>query len=90
MLLNDVVLGKGIKLTTNNESLTQVRRCLSPGTLLHSEPQQPPSGYDSVIGEPGGNLNYDECIGTRKQLAVLVAYADAYTVYKVSGHRCAH
>jgi len=23
---------------------------------------QPPAGYDAVIGEPGGNLNYDECI----------------------------
>ncbi|EKM52581.1 uncharacterized protein PHACADRAFT_211824 [Phanerochaete carnosa HHB-10118-sp] len=22
----------------------------------------PPQGYDSVIGEPGGDLNYDECI----------------------------
>lgn len=22
----------------------------------------PPAGYDSVIGEPGGNLNYDELI----------------------------
>ncbi|KAI0292719.1 hypothetical protein BC826DRAFT_894634, partial [Russula brevipes] len=45
MLLNDVVMGKSIKLVTNNESLTQ-----------------PPAGYDAVIGEPGGDLNYDECI----------------------------
>jgi len=45
MLLNDVVMGKTIKLTTNNTSLTQ-----------------PPAGYDAVVGEPGGDLNYDECI----------------------------
>jgi len=24
--------------------------------------KQPPPGYDAVIGEPGGDLNYDECI----------------------------
>lgn len=24
---------------------------------------QPPNGYDSVVGEPGGDLNYDESIG---------------------------
>lgn len=36
MLLNDVVMGKGIKLTTNNESLTQVRRCLSPSTAFRT------------------------------------------------------
>jgi len=45
ILLNDVVMGKTVKLTTTNQSLTQ-----------------PPTGYDAVIGEPGGDLNYDECI----------------------------
>jgi len=45
MLLNDVVMGNTIKLTTSNASLTK-----------------PPAGYDSVIGEPGGDLNYDESI----------------------------
>lgn len=45
MLLNEVVMGKTIKLTTNHENLTE-----------------PPSGYDSVIGEPGNDLNYDESI----------------------------
>jgi len=45
MLLNDVVMGKTIKLTTNATSLTQ-----------------PPEGFDAVIGEPGDDLNYDECI----------------------------
>jgi len=45
MLLNDVVMGKVIKLTTNTPTLTQ-----------------PPAGHDAVIGEPGGDLNYDECI----------------------------
>ncbi|KAI0056239.1 ADP-ribosylation [Artomyces pyxidatus] len=45
MLLNNVVLGKTVKLTTSDTSLTQ-----------------PPRGYDSVIGEPGGDLNYDESI----------------------------
>ena len=24
---------------------------------------QPPRGFDAVIGEPGGDLNYDECVG---------------------------
>jgi len=45
MLLNDVVMGKSIKLTQTNTTLTE-----------------PPMGYDAVIGEPGGDLNYDECI----------------------------
>jgi len=45
MLLNDVVMGKTVKLTTTDESLTK-----------------PPGGHDSVIGEPGGDLNYDESI----------------------------
>ncbi|KAI0277036.1 hypothetical protein BGY98DRAFT_655667 [Russula aff. rugulosa BPL654] len=45
MLLNDVVMGKAIKLRTTDESL-----------------MEPPPGYDAVIGEPGGDLNYDECI----------------------------
>lgn len=25
--------------------------------------RQPPTGYDSIIGEPGGDLNYDEAVG---------------------------
>ncbi|KAH9967417.1 hypothetical protein BC827DRAFT_590408 [Russula dissimulans] len=45
MLLNDVVMGKAIKLTRTDTSLTK-----------------PPQGYDSVIGEPGGDLNYDEAV----------------------------
>jgi len=45
MLLNDVVMGKAIKLTWTDTSLTE-----------------PPQGYDSVIGEPGGGLNYDEAV----------------------------
>ncbi|KZT66593.1 hypothetical protein DAEQUDRAFT_674722, partial [Daedalea quercina L-15889] len=24
---------------------------------------EPPAGYDSVVGEPGGDLNYDEAVG---------------------------
>jgi len=60
MLLNDVVMGKTIKLVTNNESLTQ-----------------PPAGYDAVIGEPGGDLKYDECIVYRNdaiRASFLVVY----------------
>jgi len=45
MLLNTVVMGRTIKLTTNNEDLVK-----------------PPAGYDAVVGEPGGDLNYDESI----------------------------
>ncbi|KAI0317115.1 ADP-ribosylation [Amylostereum chailletii] len=45
LLLNDVVLGKTVKLTTGNPTLTE-----------------PPQDCDSVIGEPGGDLNYDESI----------------------------
>ncbi|TFY50765.1 hypothetical protein EVJ58_g10898 [Rhodofomes roseus] len=45
MLLNDVVMGKVIKMTTDNPTLTA-----------------PPAGYDSVVGEPGRSLNYDEAI----------------------------
>jgi hypothetical protein len=61
-------MGKTIKLTTNDTSLTKVRCTNSANCyhVLHSEFRQPPAGYDAVIGEPGGDLNYDECIGTRK------------------------
>ncbi|GBE87736.1 hypothetical protein SCP_1104130 [Sparassis crispa] len=45
VLLNEVIMGEGIKLHTGDETLTE-----------------PPPGYDSVIGEPGGDLNYDESI----------------------------
>jgi len=45
MLLNDVVMGRAVKLTWTDTSLTQ-----------------PPQGYDAVIGEPGGDLNYDESV----------------------------
>ncbi|KZT64779.1 hypothetical protein DAEQUDRAFT_759736 [Daedalea quercina L-15889] len=45
MLLSDVVMGKAIKLTTDNVSLREA-----------------PAGYDSVVGEPGGSLKYDEAI----------------------------
>lgn len=66
MLLNDVVMGKTIKLTTTDENLTEVRTAsefveMFPG--LYLEPTQPPAGYDSVVGEPGGDLNYDEAVG---------------------------
>jgi len=45
MLLNDVVMGRVIKLTRTNTSL-----------------RRPPPGFDAVIGEPGEDLNYDECV----------------------------
>jgi len=45
MLLNEVVMGRAIKLTRTDTSLTK-----------------PPLGYDSVIGEPGEDLNYDEAV----------------------------
>ncbi|KAN0121102.1 ADP-ribosylation [Russula decolorans] len=45
MLLNDVVMGRVVKLTWTDTSLNQ-----------------PPHGFDAVIGEPGGDLNYDECV----------------------------
>jgi len=45
MLLNDVVMGRVVKLTRTDTSL-----------------KQPPRGFDAVIGEPGGDLNYDECV----------------------------
>ena len=68
MLLNDVVMGKTVKLTTNTPSLTQVRCTDSVDRyfVLHPGSPQPPAGYDAVIGEPGGDLNYDESIGTCK------------------------
>ncbi|KAH9992751.1 hypothetical protein BJV74DRAFT_834239 [Russula compacta] len=45
VLLNDVVMGRVIRLTRTDTSL-----------------MQPPQGFDAVIGEPGGDLNYDECV----------------------------
>ena len=72
MLLNDVVMGKTIKLTTDTPSLTQVRCTDSVDCyfVLHLESPQPPAGYDAVVGEPGGSLNYDECIGTCKTVVI--------------------
>ncbi|KAH9067953.1 ADP-ribosylation, partial [Lactarius vividus] len=61
MLLNDVVMGEGIKLTTTDESLTK-----------------PPAGYDSVIGEPGGDLNYDESIGAVENDAIRASFLIVY------------
>ncbi len=66
MLLNDVVMGRTVKLTRTDTSLTQVRSWIVRRNpfALHSEPgPQPPPGFDAVIGEPGGDLNYDECVG---------------------------
>jgi hypothetical protein len=31
--------------------------------LFQTPRAQPPYGFDAVIGEPGGDLNYDECVG---------------------------
>jgi hypothetical protein len=66
MLLNDVVMGRTVKLTWTDTSLTQVR-CLmhvKKSLCLTFRTVQAPQGYDAVIGEPGGDLNYDECVGT--------------------------
>ena len=88
MLLNDVVMGKTIKLTTNSPSLTQVRctDSVDYDFVLHPEFSQPPAGYDAVIGEPGGDLNYDECIGTCKTSSdrLLKHMLIPKTVYNVS------
>ena len=35
---------------------------------LYSEPTQPPAGYNSATGEPGGDLNYDESIGAYRPI----------------------
>lgn len=64
MLLNDVVMGKVIKLTRTDTSLIQVWYIHSVKCFLSMPPcAQPPHGFDAVIGEPGGDLNYDECVG---------------------------
>ncbi|KAH9958350.1 hypothetical protein BC827DRAFT_1136328, partial [Russula dissimulans] len=60
MLLNDVVMGKAIKLRWTDTSLTK-----------------PPQGYDSVIGEPGGELNYDEA-EVEKQDAICPSFLIIY------------
>lgn len=38
---------------------------------------QPPNGYDSVLGEPGGSLNHDELV-VYKNEAALPAYFIIY------------
>ncbi|KAH9969953.1 ADP-ribosylation [Russula compacta] len=38
---------------------------------------KPPVGYDSVIGEPGGDLNYDECIVYNNE-AIRASYLIVY------------
>jgi hypothetical protein len=65
MLVNDVVMGKVVKLTRTDTSLRRVRCPSSLRCFLSKHPlAQPPHGFDAVIGEPGGDLNYDECVGT--------------------------
>ena len=69
MILSDVVMGKTKKLTVSDPSLTAV--CCGPTLRLYSRDLtsvQPPAGYDSVVGEPGGDLNYDEAVGTLSPL----------------------
>ena len=68
MLLNDVVMGRVVKLTRTDTSLRQVRchrSCEEISFPYTESPElQPPPGFDAVIGEPGGDLNYDECVST--------------------------
>lgn len=64
MLLNEVVMGKAIKLYTDQPSLTEVQILLcAVNEYRHTDYGQPPTDFDSVIGEPGTILNYDEAIG---------------------------
>ncbi len=63
MLLNEVVMGKEKLLTITDQALTEVTSFASQILYPSHEHSQAPEGYDSVRGEPGGDLNYDECIG---------------------------
>ena len=65
MLLNDVVLGNTVKLYDDDPTLTQVSLLMISKVhgLFWCWTNKPPAGYDSVIGEPGSSLNYDEAIG---------------------------
>lgn len=56
MLLNQVILGKPVTLTQNNDKLVKA-----------------PLGYDSVFGQPGDDLNYDEYV-VYKNEAIRPAY----------------
>jgi hypothetical protein len=59
-----------------------------PGTSFRISKKQPPPGYDAVVGEPGGDLNYDECIGRYKKTSRrLVTHANTDAVYNVSDRR---
>lgn len=65
MLLNDVIMGKTIKLTVSDVSLIEVSLTFSSSVHKFNDNNvsiQPPQGYDSVVGEPGNDLNYDESI----------------------------
>ena len=49
---------------------------------------QPPQGYDAVIGEPGGDLNYDECVGTcRKKTGIICLRALIAADYSIQRER---
>lgn len=72
MLLNEVIMGKAIKLTQEDQSLTEVSFLFLVSTWLQLSLFnffciEAPQGYDSVVGEPGGVLNYDESIGKSVQ-----------------------
>ncbi|KDQ55822.1 hypothetical protein JAAARDRAFT_59795 [Jaapia argillacea MUCL 33604] len=60
LLLNKVVVGRGIQMEHDDTSLTA-----------------PPAGYDSVLGEVGKRLNYDELI-VYKDEAILPSYLVIY------------
>ena len=47
---------------------------------------QPPAGFDSVVGEPGGDLAYDEAIGTSLESFSQTNWRTLLLSYSLSGN----
>ena len=67
MILSEVIMGTVAKMFVGDETLRRVsieHVRVAPNYVLTMLILKPPEGCDSVVGEPGGDLNYDESVGT--------------------------
>ena len=89
MILGEVIMGRTIKLYEDDISLIEVRLFIPVSALFsyYGMPLQPPPGYDSVVGEPGDILNYDESIGTLRTILTACPSLISITLsYSVPGN----
>ena len=75
MILSEVIMGRPNIMTLSAPRLRQVCFTSHDDRKLHRtntrRGRKPPRGFDSVVGEPGDDLNYDESIGEYFPLSCL-------------------